>query len=286
MSSPRIGIIGGSGVYQLEGIDYFDEVKVETPYGSPSDLFRLGRFAGRELAFLPRHGRTHRLNPTHVPYAANLYAMKTLNVEWIVSINACGSLQAEVKPLDFVIPDQVIDRTRRRVGTFFDPLAVHISFADPFCEPLRQVLIESAQECGLTVHSQGTYVCMEGPAFSTRAESNLHRQMGAALIGMTAMPEAKLAREAEICYAMVAMSTDYDCWHEDEVDVKMVISNLIQNSDNVKQLIKTAIPKISSDRRGAACKCHSALRNALLSPREAIPPDRREAFEFLMKKYL
>lgn len=281
----RIGIIGGSGVYNLEGIEYYDEVAVDTPFGEPSDKIRLGRFEGRELAFLPRHGRTHRYNPTNVPYAANIYALKTLDVEWIISINACGSLKLEVKPLDFVIPDQVIDRSKHRSSTFFHPAACHISFADPFCDPLRKVLIDATKETGVECHETGTYLCMEGPAFSTRAESELHRSMGASLIGMTAMPEAKFAREAEICYAMVAMSTDYDCWHEEEVDVEMVIANLHKNSDNVKTLIKNAIPKIPVTRENNKCNCSTALKNAVMTQPEDWPGDKKEAFTFLTKKY-
>ena len=195
MTERRIGIIGGSGVYDLEGVNYHDEVDLWTPYGSPSDHIRLGRYADRELAFLPRHGRKHTLNPTNVPYAANIYAMKKLGVEWLISINAVGSLQLEKKPLDFVFPDQLIDRTKNRVNTFFDPIAVHTAFADPFCNPLRQALIEAARECEITLHEKGTYVCMEGPLFSTRAESHLYRSWNADLIGMTALPEVKLARE-------------------------------------------------------------------------------------------
>jgi 5'-methylthioadenosine phosphorylase len=284
MSKARIGVIGGSGVYNLEDIEYHDEVDLWTPYGSPSDHIRLGRYKGRELAFLPRHGRTHKYNPTNVPYQANIYALKQLGVEWIIAVNAVGSLQLKQKPLDFVVPDQVIDRTKHRPSTFFDPIAVHVAFADPFCDPLRKLLIESAQECGVTVHPDGTYVCMEGPLFSTRAESNLYRSWGADLIGMTALPEAKLAREAEICYAIVAAVTDYDCWHEEDVEIDMIIQNLMKNADNLKQLIKTIIPKIPEE-RGTLCQCSSALKNAIMTKPEDYPKERKEAFEFLSKKY-
>lgn len=285
MSEARIGIIGGSGVYHLEGIDYHDEVDVWTPYGAPSDHVRLGRFEGRELAFLPRHGRSHKINPTHVPYQANIYALKKLGVEWIIAVNAVGSLQLEMKPLDFVVPDQLIDRTKSRPNTLFDPIAVHVGFADPFCNPLRNVLIDSAKECGISVHEKGTYVCMEGPLFSTRAESNLYRSWGAHLIGMTALPEAKLAREAEICYGIVAAVTDYDCWHEEDVDIETVIEYLTKNSANLKRLIKTALPKIPLSREQNACACSTALKNAVLTRKEDIPADRREAFELFMGKY-
>lgn len=286
MAEARIGVIGGSGVYDLEGVEYHDEIDIWTPYGSPSDHIRLGRYEGRELAFLPRHGRSHKYNPTNVPYQANIYAMKKIGVEWILAVNACGSLKLEMKPLDFVVPDQIIDRTKHRPGTFFDPIAVHCGFADPFCDPLRKVLIESAEECNINVHGIGTYLCMEGQLFSTRAESNLYRQWGADIIGMTAIPEAKLAREAEICYSVVAAVTDYDCWHEEDVTVEMVIQNLTQNAEHLKQLIKAAIPKIPKSRDASTCPCCNALENAVLTKREDFPKEKRDAFEFLMKKYL
>ena len=286
MAEHRIGIIGGSGIYELEGVEYYNQVDLWTPYGSPSDTIRLGRFAGRELAFLPRHGRTHRVNPSNVPYAANIYAMKKLDVEWILSINAVGSLQLDRKPLDFVVPDQIIDRTKNRPTSFFDPVAVHVSFADPFCNPLREWVVSAARDCRIPVHENGTYVCMEGPAFSTRAESNLYRSWGAHLIGMTALPEAKLAREAEICCAIVAMVTDYDCWHEEDVDVEMIIGNLTKNAENVKRLIKTVVPKIPETREDNRCSCATALRNAVFTHREDFPKERKEAFEFLIQKYL
>ncbi|MFB3786213.1 MAG: S-methyl-5'-thioadenosine phosphorylase [bacterium] len=285
MTQARIGIIGGSGVYNLEGIEYFDEVDMETPFGSPADTLRLGRFADRELVFLPRHGRGHQFNPSNVPYQANLYAMKKLGVEWIVAVNAVGSLQLDMKPLDFVVPDQIIDRTKNRPNTFFDPIAVHAQFADPFCGSLRTLLIEAARECGITAHPAGTYVCMEGPLFSTRAESNLYRSWGAHLIGMTALPEAKLAREAEICYAIVAAVTDYDCWHEVDVDIETVIAYLTQNAANLQILIKAVIPKIPRSRAAGTCGCPEALKNAVLTRPADFPKDRREAFEFLTAKY-
>ncbi len=285
MTEARIGIIGGSGVYNLEGVDYHDEVDLWTPYGSPSDHLRLGNYEGRELVFLPRHGCTHKYNPTNVPYAANIYAMKKMGVEWIISVNAVGSLQLEMKPLEFVVPDQIIDRTRNRESSFFHPIAVHVGFADPFCSPLRDVLIESCRECQIPVHEKGVYVCMEGPAFSTRAESKLYRSWGADLIGMTALPEAKLAREAEICYSIVAAVTDYDCWHEEDVEIEMVLNNLKKNSENLKQLIKTAIPKIPRSRDENTCQCVNALQNAVLTQPDDFPKERREAFHFFVQKY-
>lgn len=280
----RIGIIGGSGVYDLEGIDYHDEVDLWTPFGSPSDQIRLGRYMGRELAFLPRHGRKHKLNPSNVPYQANIYAMKKLGVEWLLSVNAVGSLQLNMKPLDFAVPDQIIDRTKNRISTFFDPIAVHVSFADPFCDCLRKQLIASGNECGITIHENGTYICMEGPAFSTRAESKLYRSWGADMIGMTAIPEAKLAREAEICYAIVAAMTDYDCWHEEDVGIDMIIQNLNKNADNLKQMIKTVIPKIPESREANTCICSHALETAVLTRKEDFPKDKRETFDFFMHK--
>ena len=280
----RVGVIGGSGVYHFENVEYYDEVELDTPYGKPSDAIRLGTLAGRDLAFLPRHGRTHRYNPSHVPFAANIYAFKKLEVEWVIALNAVGSLKAQMQPLDLVFPDQIIDRTRSRMNTFFDPIAVHVGFAEPFCENLRRILIQSAEECGLVIHKNGTYVCMEGPLFSTKAESHLYRSWGADLIGMTVLPEAKLAREAEMCYAAIASVTDYDCWHEEIVDIQMVIQNLTKNAENVKKVVQRAIPNIPVSRKGDPCA--SALANALISKREDFPPERREAFEFLLKKYL
>lgn len=285
MTDVSIGVIGGSGVYHLEGVDYYDEIAVPTPYGEPSDLIRLGRYEGREIAFLPRHGRTHKHSPSFVPYQANIYAMKKLGVEWIIAVNACGSLREEMAPLQFVVPDQLIDRTRNRVTSMFEPVAVHVPFADPFSEPLRQLLIQSIEECGVAVHPKGTYVCMEGPAFSTRAESNLYRGWGADIIGMTASPEAKLAREAEISYAIVAAVTDYDCWHEEDVDVAKVLKVLSENAENLKRLIKTVIPKIPTE-RDESCPAVNALSTSIVTQPDDFPADKHEAFEFLMKKYL
>ncbi len=282
MSAGRIGVIGGSGVYDFEGIDYFDEVAAETPFGQPSDVLRLGRYQDRELVFLPRHGRGHRFNPTNVPYKANIYAMKQLGVDWIIALNAVGSLREEMKPLDFVVPDQIIDRTRHRPGTFFDPIAVHVSFADPYCETLRKILIESVQETGVTIHEKGTYVCMEGPLFSTRAESHMYRSWGGDLIGMTTVPEAKLAMEAEMAYATVAAVTDYDCWHvSDDVDIQMVIEFLGKNAVNLKKVVMAAVSKIPKEPTDDLC--FSALRYAVLTQREHVPESLLEAYDFLTK---
>lgn len=285
MTQASIGVIGGSGVYHLEGVDYYDEKTISTPYGDPSDSIRLGRYEGRDIAFLPRHGRTHKHNPTNVPYQANIYALKTLGVEWIIAVNACGSLCEEMAPLDFVVPDQLIDRTRHRPGSMFDPVAVHVPFADPFSQPLRELLVEAAVECGVKSHDGGIYLCMEGPAFSTRAESNLYRSWGAHIIGMTAAPEAKLAREAEISYAIVAAVTDYDCWHEEDVDVSMVLKRLGENAENLKKLIKTVVPKIPRE-RDPRCASVNALATSVVTKPDDFPADKREAFSFLLKDYL
>ena len=262
----QIGIIGGSGVYDLDGLENLQEVVVDTPYGAPSDVFRLGEIGGKKVAFLARHGQGHRVNPTNVPYRANIYGMKSLGVEWLISVSAVGSLKEELEPLHFVVPDQLIDRTRFRTGTFFDPMAVHIAFADPFCPRLSGVLIEAGKEAGVTMHAGGTYICMEGPAFSTRAESNLYRSWGADIIGMTALPEAKLAREAEICYGTIACVTDYDCWFEEVVTVDAVLETLRRNVENSKRLVKQAIGMIPDERTG--CECPSALRFPCLSDLE------------------
>ncbi len=283
--SARIGVIGGSGVYQFEGVEYYDEITVDTPYGEPSDSIRLGTYEGRDLAFLPRHGRTHRFNPSNVPYSANIYALKTLDVEWIIALNAVGSLKIEMEPMHLVIPDQLIDRTKSRTNTLFDPIAVHVGFADPFCDDLRGILVHAARDCEMAVHEKGTYICMEGPLFSTKAESHLYRSWGADLIGMTALPEAKLAREAEICYATIASVTDYDCWHEEIVDIQTVIEYLTKNAENVKKVVKQAIQSIPTS-RAKDHPCASALKNTVLTKPEDFPEEKREAFAFLLQKYL
>src|SRR5947209_18627088 len=246
MTTAKIGIIGGSGLYQMPELEEIEEVPVDTPFGKPSDSFIIGTLEGVRVAFLPRHGRGHRLLPTELPFRANIYAMKTLGVERILSASAVGSLNENHKPLDITIPDQFIDRTRGRQkeSTFFgDGLVAHIGFSDPLCHDLGDALEESGRSLdGVTINRGATYVCMEGPAFSTRAESNLYRSWGAELIGMTNLQEAKLAREAEICYATIALVTDYDCWHPDHdaVTVDLVIQNLIQNARNAQQMIKRA----------------------------------------------
>ena len=248
MPQAKIGVIGGSGVYDIDGLTNVEEVNPDTPFGKPSDTIITGKLGGVGIAFLPRHGRGHRILPGEVPYRANVYALKSLGVERIIAISSVGSLREQIKPGDMLIPDQVIDRTSRRVSTFFgEGIVVHIPFAEPFCPALRQTLYGAAREAGATVHHGGTYIAMEGPAFSTRAESNLYRSWGASVIGMTALPEAKLAREAEICYAVIACVTDYDCWHEahEAVTAEMILNTQRQNIDVSKRTIKLAVSKLA-----------------------------------------
>ncbi len=280
----RIAVIGGSGFYEMEGVKISREACPETPYGKPSDAILLGEYGSTPVAFLPRHGKGHRYNPTWVPVRANLWALKSLGVTHIVSVSAVGSLKQEIEPLHFVVPDQLIDRTKSRVNTFFDPIAVHVGFAEPFCAPLRQLLIASTKAEKVPVHEGGIYVCMEGPLFSTKAESALHRSWGASVIGMTALPEAKLAREAEIAYAMLALATDYDVWHETEeaVSVESVVRVLQRNIANVKRVLGRVFE--SAGQLGD-CACHHALENAMLSRPESIPEDKKEAFRLLLGKY-
>ncbi|MDY6834417.1 MAG: S-methyl-5'-thioadenosine phosphorylase, partial [Chloroflexota bacterium] len=257
-----------------------------TPFGDPSDAIVIGSLEGQHIAFLPRHGRGHRISPTELPSQANIYALKSLGVEYIIAISAVGSLKEEIHPLDLVIPDQIIDRTRSRPNTFFGRgLVAHAGFADPFCPKLRQLLYQSAQETGATVHPQGTYIVMEGPLFSTKAESFLYRSWGASVIGMTALPEAKLAREAEICYATLACATDYDCWHEshETVTIDMVISNLQRNVDTAKKIIRSTVSRISKERE---CGCSKALENSIITATDLIPPQVKKDLEILIEKYV
>ncbi|MBI2887396.1 MAG: S-methyl-5'-thioadenosine phosphorylase, partial [Chloroflexi bacterium] len=262
------------------------EVRVKTPFGEPSDAITVGALGGTRVAFLPRHGRGHRISPTELPVLANIYALKSLGVEWIVSVSAVGSLREEIRPLDLVIPDQLIDRTKSRVNTFFGGgLVAHVGFADPFCPVLSELLYQTAREQGATVHRGGAYVVMEGPLFSTRAESNLYRSWGASVIGMTALPEAKLAREAEICYATVACATDYDCWHESEEDVTidMVIANLLKNVETSKSIVRQVASRIPAQRH---CLCATALANGIITARELIPEQTKRDLALLIGKYV
>jgi 5'-methylthioadenosine phosphorylase len=286
MPQAKIGVIGGSGLYKIDGLTDIEEVDPDTPFGKPSDTITVSRLEGVGLAFLPRHGRGHRISPTQVPYRANIYALKALGVEWLISVNTVGSFKEEIKPGDLVIPDQLIDRTRSRVNSFFgDGIVVHIPFAEPFCPVLSQILYKTAKETGANVHQGGTYVAMEGPAFSTRAESRLYRSWGADIIGMTALPEAKLAREAEICYASVAGVTDYDSWQEkgEPFTVDTILNILHQNTDTIKKIIRLAVARIPEKRD---CDCDSALKAAIVTALSFIPPEQKKKLNLLIGKYL
>ena len=283
---PAIGVIGGSGLYEMPGFEAQETQTVETPWGSPSDPYVIGQLKGRDVAFLARHGRGHRISPSELNFRANIYGFKKLGVERIISLSAVGSLKEEHKPLEFVIPDQFFDRTRGRASTFFtDGLVAHISFADPVCPQLSSVLKEACESAVVTVKRGGTYLCMEGPAFSTRAESNVYRSWGMDVIGMTNLQEAKLAREAEICYATVAMVTDYDCWHEEHeaVTVTDILANLAKNAENACKVVANAVAAMPERRE---CKCGSALRHALITDTKTIPEATRKKLELLVGKYL
>lgn len=286
MQRAEIGVIGGSGLYDLPGLEGLEEVQVETPFGEPSDAYRVGTLGGRRVAFLARHGRGHRLLPSELNFRANIYGFKRLGVTQILSASAVGSLKPEHKPTDFILPDQFLDRTRGRISTFFgDGIVAHISFADPVCPRLADVLQAAAGSIQLPIKRGGTYVCMEGPAFSTRAESNLYRSWGMDLIGMTNLQEAKLAREAEICYVTIAMVTDYDCWHDEEesVNVEMLLEYLRRNSENAKRLLAEAIRRLPPD---ADCPCRHALAAAIITDRAVIPAETRRRLDLLIGKYL
>ena len=281
-----IAIIGGSGLYELEGLSNMESMEVDTPFGKPSDAIVTGQFDGANVAFLPRHGRGHRLNPTQIPVRANIYALKTLGATCLISVSAVGSLRDDFERLHLAIPDQLIDRTRQRNNTFFDEqLVVHAGFAEPFCPVIRRVILNSASDLNIPVHSDATMVVMEGPAFSTKAESHMYRSWGADIIGMTALPEAKLAREAELCYATMAWVTDYDCWHESEevVTVEMVVQNLMKNVDNSKNMLKALIPNLVSDRD---CACQSSLRDTIITSKEWIPEELKRKLSPLINKYI
>ena len=290
MPRATIGVIGGSGLYRMEGMTDVEEVSVQTPFGDPSDVITVGRVEGVSMAFLPRHGRGHRISPTEIPVRANIWALKSLGVEWVISVSAVGSLREHIAPRDLVIPNQLFDRTRSRVNSFFEGgIVVHCTFAEPFCSTLSKLLLDSARELGdVTVHEGGTYVCMEGPLFSTRAESRTYRSWGMDIIGMTALPEAKLAREAELCYATIACATDYDSWHETEesVTVEMVVSNLSANVANAQRILRAVAKKIPADRSANTCDCPSALATAIMTDHSKIPPEAREKYSLLIEKYL
>ena len=287
MTEPRLGFIGGSGLYEIESLSDRREIEVSTPFGCPSDAIVQGSLGGVQVAFLPRHGKGHRISPTEIPVRANIYALKSLGVQMVVSVSAVGSLKEEIRPLDLVIPDQLIDRTRLRKSTFFeDGLVAHVGFADPFCPVLREVALKAVPE-GLNVHDGGTYVVIEGPQFSTRAESALYRSWGASVIGMTALPEAKLAREAEMCYLTLAFTTDYDVWHEteDEVSVELVVQNLMRNVESAGKMI-TMMTGFVDGPRSRRCGCGRALEAAIITDRRRIPVETRKRLGLLVDKYL
>ncbi len=281
----KIGIIGGSGLYQINGITQVKEVNLSTPFGDPSDKYITGKLEGADVAFLPRHGRSHRILPTELNYRANVYGMKKLGVEQIISISAVGSFKEELKPLDIVLPDQFVDKTNQaRKTTFFgEGIVAHISFAEPVCADLRKVIYGAGKDLGVKMHDKGTYVNMEGPAFSTKAESLLHKSWGMDIIGMTNMPEARLAREAEMCFATVAFITDYDCWHEEMVTIDMVIANLTKNVETAKQLIKKVVPMLSGKRN---CGCKSALKYAIITDKKLIPEKKKKDLDIIIGKYI
>ena len=284
----EIGIIGGSGLYEMEGFSDVREEFVDTPFGRPSDAFMLGVLEGRRVAFLPRHARGHRILPHELNFQANLYAMKKLGVERILSVSAVGSLKEKYAPLHMVIPDQFVDRTLTRKSTFFGRgLVAHVGFAHPFCTPLSAIMKESCAEAGVTHHSGGTYLCIEGPHFSTRAESELYRSWGMDIIGMTNLQEAKLAREAEICYVTLALVTDYDCWHpdHDSVTVETVVANLVQNAASAKRVLRASIRRIPTGVE-RACECANALKNAIMTAPNVIPEPLKRELEPIVGKYL
>jgi 5'-methylthioadenosine phosphorylase len=282
----KVAVIGGTGLYNVEGLTDLREIDVDTPYGKPSDTIVTGLLEGVRVAFLPRHGRGHRIMPTDIPVRANIWALKSLGVEYIIAINSVGSFKKSVAPGHLLIPDQLIDRTSQRANTFFgEGVVAHIGFAEPFCADMRKLLYDCAEEAGATVHDGGTYVVMEGPAFSTRAESRLHKSWGADVIGMTALPEAKLAREAEICYGIIACSTDYDAWHEEEtpVTVDIIISTLRSNMELSKRIVKLAVARLPEMR---TCTCSTALQHAIVTDPKTISPDRKKHLELIIGKYI
>ena len=278
----EIAVIGGTGVYDSDAFENVTEVDIDTPFGKPSDKLLIGDFEGKKVAFLPRHGRGHVHSPTNVPYRANVYALKKMGVSRIISIAAVGSLKEELRPLDIVIPDQIFDRTKHRKDTFFEDVVVHVGMADPFCSDMREEVIKTIENLGMNCHPDGTYVCIEGPQFSTKAESNVYRQLGFDIIGMTALPEAKLAREAEICYLTIATITDYDVWKDEPVDVKTVLENAAKNEENVKNILRKLIPSLPEERK---CECKDALKFAITTDKQKITREMREKLGIFLNKY-
>ena len=281
-----VGIIGGSGLYALEGVTEVETVSVDTPWGKPSDDPALGMLGDTKLVFLPRHGKGHKLMPSEINYRANIFAMKMLGAEWIISVSAVGSMREDIAPGHIVIPSQFYDHTKSRASTFFgDGIAAHVSMADPVCPSLSRALYEASLAAGATVHKDATYICMEGPQFSSRAESNIYRKWGVDVIGMTNMPEAKLAREAEICYSTLALSTDYDCWHEQHGDVTVddVIETLMNNVALARKIIVNVLPVINENKE---CTCPNSLENAIITSRDAITPEVKDRLRILIKRYV
>jgi 5'-methylthioadenosine phosphorylase len=284
--APEIGVIGGSGLYAMDGLHDVREVRVKTPFGDPSDAFVTGTVEGKRVAFLARHGRGHRILPSELNFRANIYAMKLLGVQRIISVSAVGSLQERIRPGEFLVPDQFFDSTKGRKSTFFgNGIVAHVTFDKPTCSDLSNILADACVSCGVPVHRKGTYVCMEGPQFSTLAEANFHRAMKFDVIGMTNVTEAKLAREAEICYSTIAMITDYDCWHpdHDSVTVASIIATLNQNASNAQNVLKEAIKTIPAGRR---CKCGSALQHAILTNPTLVPAKTRKNLAAILGKYI
>jgi 5'-methylthioadenosine phosphorylase len=284
LAQAEIGIIGGSGLYSMPGLTDIHEVPQETPFGAPSDAYVLGTLEGKKVAFLARHGRGHRILPSELNFRANIYGFKQLGVERILSVSAVGSLKEEHKPLEFVIPDQFVDRTRHRVDTFFgDGVVAHVSFADPVCPQLSESVTAACKKAGVVGKRGGTYLCMEGPQFSTKAESNLYRSWGMDVIGMTNLQEAKLAREAELCYVTIAMVTDYDCWHphHDSVTVDQIVAVIVKNAENACNVVREAVAAMPKERR---CKCGSALEHALITDRKVIPPETRKKLHLILTR--
>jgi 5'-methylthioadenosine phosphorylase len=286
MSEKVVGVIGGSGLYEMEGLEEVQTVSLKTPFGNPSDAFIVGRLEGMKVAFLPRHGKGHRIQPSSLNFRANIYGMKKLGVQWIIGVSAVGSMKESIHPGDMVIPNQFIDQTKGRPSTFFnDGIVGHIGLADPVCPVLSQILCEAGNEAGATVHRDGTYICIEGPQFSTRAESRLYRTWGVDIIGMTNLPEAKLAREAEICYSTIAFATDYDCWHEvaGDVSISEVLRILAQSAKIAKSTIRRAIKQLPEKRE---CLCANALKYALITGKKFIPEKTKKDLEPIIGKYI
>jgi 5'-methylthioadenosine phosphorylase len=283
MAQAKIGVIGGTGLYQIEGMTDIKELHVDTPFGDTSDNIVVGKLGSTGVAFLPRHGRGHRILPSEVPSRANIYALKSLGVEHVIAINSCGSFKDELRPGELLVPDQVIDRTTGRVNTFFgEGIVAHVSMADPFCHILSGIIYDSAKEAGAPVHNKGTYISMEGPAFSTRAESNLYRSWGASVVGMTIFPEAKLAREAELCYASLCCITDYDCWKEEHVTADVIVGYMQKNVAMAKEIIKLAVTKIPATR---TCECPSALKTSIVTAPAVMSLQQKRKFNLLIGKY-